>query len=520
MMAWAALVVLAAWFVWDDWETYSLFGDDFIYISEALDRDRLLSHLMEPHNTHIVPLFRLWTWLWTSAAGSLSGLVDAFRAASFFALAAAAGLVALLVRRETGRSWVTFVAAVLLVFGSALPPSVRWYSAGQALWAGTAITATLLAAQSWRRRPGVLRGVVLLATAATAPTIWTGGHLAGPAAAMYLLVREGDAATNPQRPRRLLLMAAGLCALSVVEVAVELVLVRGEMERTAIIWERHGELWPRPIQGVLHTFRAIAEESLLGNLGVDAELTEFQAVALTAGVLGIWWWATRGRGPNGLEAAGATMVIGCYLMTYWFRGNLPYESLRPVRWYHAVPQVGVVICAAGVLARAAVWRGSGEAGSRLSRAGLAGILAFAAVWAGLHLPRFERDWMEAAAPMTALEQQQFATSEMRYLRAVYLAEATRTRQIRHLRRLEQAERIAANSGVGVDSLRRAFGRVLVPGIPEKQKSSDAFDLLRLPAESRPRPGISEVLTELEHLVVEEPMRPPPWATPGGAMPGS
>ena len=63
---------------------------------------------------------------------------------------------------------------------------VVWYSAGQALFAGTAILATLIAIESWLSQGKVRSLAIAVAASIAAPGIWMGGLVAGPAAAAYL----------------------------------------------------------------------------------------------------------------------------------------------------------------------------------------------------------------------------------------------------------------------------------------------------------------------------------------------
>ena len=51
-----------------------LAGDDFAYVADSRDASRLASNLFTPHNTHIVPLFRIWTFALVAGAGRLSNI--------------------------------------------------------------------------------------------------------------------------------------------------------------------------------------------------------------------------------------------------------------------------------------------------------------------------------------------------------------------------------------------------------------------------------------------------------------
>src|SRR3974377_2453798 len=61
-----------------------------------------------------------------------------------------------------------------------------WYSAGQTLWAGFGILATLWYAQCWRRWRSPAALALASVWAMLAGWFWKIGHLAGPTAALYL----------------------------------------------------------------------------------------------------------------------------------------------------------------------------------------------------------------------------------------------------------------------------------------------------------------------------------------------
>ena len=55
------------------------------------------------------------------------------------------------------------------------------------------------------------------------------------------------------------------------------------IRESKLVWEPHPELWPRPIQAMLHVVQAIVEALTLGSLGLDAITTVGQAIALLIG---------------------------------------------------------------------------------------------------------------------------------------------------------------------------------------------------------------------------------------------
>ena len=141
-----------------------------------------------------------------------------------------------------------------------------------------AVVLALIAARAWSRHGGIGRLLLLASACLAAPTVWSGGLLAGPAATAYIVAR------NPSRFR------AALVALAIVSVVAAVILVglsHRQITENDQVWEHHKELWPRPVQAVLHTFQAIAETIVLANLGLDAVTTPYQSVVLVAALAGV-----------------------------------------------------------------------------------------------------------------------------------------------------------------------------------------------------------------------------------------
>ncbi len=98
--------------------------------------------------------------------------------------------------------------------------------------------------------------------------------------------------------------------------------------------------------------------------------------------------------------------------------------------------------------------------------------------------------IEAAPPLAPSESGMFWSAHMRSARATYLNAESSEHLRRTLARLDRVEQIALREGIGKTAIRRVFGRVLVPGIPEKH-TSDAASLLRNTGrrnQSDPGPG--------------------------------
>lgn len=504
----AVLLMLAApaWLLGDRLRHFAMISDDFAYVGEARNASRLTENLLRPRNTHIVPLFRLWTFALVETAGRLSNLPVSLGVAAYLAHIITTLLTGYLVVKATGSRTAGLVAVAVLGISTVLEPVLTWYSAGQALCAAGMVVASLIAAEAWLSRGGPWRlGLTAIGTAA-APTLWTGGLVAGPAVAAYLWV------DRPGRSR-----AAALACLTLTVCLAVLIasLVRHKIAQAAEVGGRHPTAIARAAESVRSTAIAIPEVLILRNLGIDATLTGMQGAVLCAGIA--WLWSRDGIGGlTGLEAAGAVMLAGGFLMVYFFRGDMPFEDLRPVGWYHAIPQVGAVLFGAGWWSR---WTRAARdpAAAPTRRRGLLIAVMVAAGMIALHAPRAARLFLAGAPPMTAAEADIFKVPELQRLRAVYFADENAKRQVRALVRLEGVERIGRELGVGRDTLRRTFGRMLLPGIPEAQDEFDGVGLLDLP-DGDTRPVDPLVLrARLRDYTIAEAVLPAPWlndAAPG------
>ena len=295
------IVAAPAWLLADWLKNFALHPTDFIYIEEAIDARALRKHLFVPLNTHVVPLFRLYTYAVVQSTDRLEHLPRMLLGASYLGLVATMLLVGRLVRQETGRTGPALGAMACMGITTVVLPVVSHYAASQALWSGAAIVATLLATHAWRSRGGTWRLVPAAIGVFAAPAIWSGGLVAGPAAAAALW------ADGRPRCRR---AAVAMIALSSVAALVILGLSRQYINEDAVVNEIHRELWPRPIQGFLNAIQAVAEATILNNLGLDAATSAFQAAVILGIVAGLWY-ASRGRTGRAtpLEAAGAATVV-------------------------------------------------------------------------------------------------------------------------------------------------------------------------------------------------------------------
>jgi hypothetical protein len=494
----ALILTVPAWLMADELRYSILMGDDFFYIADALDWQTAKAHLFKPHNTHIVPLFRLWTATIVALAGPLEDMPAAFRAASYFGLIVTMLSVFLLVASESGRTNLGLAAMAGMGLSTVVQPAVSWYSAGQALWAGAGIVLTLILARAWSRHGGVWRLLLVALACLAAPLIWSGGLLAGPAATAYIIAK------SPSRNRGLLValvFATALAGLIVVGLSLH------QIAGTNQIWKHDNQLWPRPVQAWLHTAQAITETLVLANLGLDAITSPSQATVLVAVLVGIWLWSRGGvRRFNPLEAAGAVVVVGSYLLVYFFRGNFPYSSLRDLGWYSAVPQVGAVLFAAG-------WWQSlrPDLPHSLTRIEAVVVLGFVGMLCVLHAARAERTIIKNAPALYPSEAKRFPIPALQRLRALYFKEELLGRQVRALARLTKAKSAIARLNASPVTLRRIYGRVLLPGIPEQLPNIDAFSLLKFQPEEPTRPPeLLRIHRALDDLIRPESEPRPEW----------
>ena len=489
---------------------YRLYSDDFAYVAASRTLPRTLANLFVPHNTHIVPAWRILTWALVAWSGSLVKLPTVLAQAAYGILVAVMLMTARLVARETGRAGLGLAAMAAVGTTSVMASPACWYSAGQTLWAGFGILATLWYAQCWRRRPSIAALVLAAISAALAGWFWTIGYMAGPVAAVYLWL-DG-------RRRCRLAAAVPLCA-SVLALLSAMALGGGKIDSTVSFHGRTPGEAARPVEGLLHTAQAIPENLVLGNLGLKAQTTPAQGVMISLILLGVWAFH-RGRDQgirafNPLECAGAALVLGSYLVEWTVRGYLPFRSLRTISlgmivpWYDVVPQIGAVLFVAG-------WcSGPRSPGSRpavlrpiapLSRLGAIGVIGLMAVLLVLNRPRVDLLWRNWVPPLSCAEEKKFPILALQSLRAHWLLLDRADWQRRHLRRLDQAQEVAARLGIGRDGIRAALGRLDMPELPDVY---DAAGLLDLPERGR-LTDRDTIRRALAPYVFRESEPRPPW----------
>jgi hypothetical protein len=464
---------------------YRLYSDDFAYVSASRTFFRASANLFVPHNTHIVPAWRMVTWALVASAGSLAKLPEVLAIAAYGILVAVMMLTGRLVARETGRASVGLAAMVGVGTTSVMASPACWYSAGQTLWAAFGILATLWYVQWWRRSRSLLALPFAALWTMLAGWFWTIGHMAGPIGAVYLWL------DGRRRSRWAALVPLGATVLALL---IGFAVGGKEIDSTVSFHGRTTRQAAQPLQGILHTAQAIPENLVLRNLGLRALTTPLQGVTLTLLILGCWAIRRlRQGGPrafNPLECTGLALVLGSYLVEWTVRGYMPYRYLRTINlgmivpWYDTVPHVGAVLFIAG-------W----WSGPRLrdmtpalvqpmrlpTHRELVTVMGLMAVLLVLNAPRVDLLWRNWVPRPTPSELEIFPTVHMQDLRANTLLLERAEWQRRHLRRLDQAEQAAQRLGIGLDGIRATFGRMDMPELPDVY---DAAGLLDLPEKGR------------------------------------
>jgi hypothetical protein len=502
MVVLVAIIVLApAWQFRDILTTYRLYSDDFAYVAASRTQRQTIENLFVPHNTHIVPFWRVLTWALAAAAGKLSNLPKVLAAAAYGIHVAVMLLMGRLVARETGRAVVGLSAMVAIGSSFLIAPSATWFSASQTLWAGFGILSMLYYLQGWRRAGGGWRLVAACLMTWLAAGSWSVGHAAGPVGAVYLWV-DG-------RPRCRKVAWLPLAA-TLLAVAVAMSLGGKRINATISFGGRTTLEATDPVQGIFHTLQAIPENLIFGNLGLITETTTVQGAMLTLAVALAWVLSWRRGRPNPLECAGGALLLLSYLVEWTVRGYLPFESLRGlVPWYDTIPDIGFVLFAAGWWTR--LWPATtpsekpAQSFAVPTRAQALGVLVFQAALLALHQPRVEALFRSTLPGMTVDERGAFPIPTLQHMRFVFMATERARWQQHTWARLDQAEAIARRMGVSRQELARAFGRVDAPDLP---KVYDAADMLDLPDQStatEPTPArIAEIRAALDPWLSLEP----------------
>jgi hypothetical protein len=476
--AWLVVVLMCLapiWLFFDPLTHYRLQTDDFAYVAGSRTWERTWTNLFVPHNTHVVPAWRVLCGLVVMAAGRLERLPNVMAPMAYGVLVATMLAVGWLVAREAGR--VSWGLMALAAFGSTsiLEAAGTWLSASQTLWAALGIAGTLLSVQQWARsgsRPALVAAVPL---AWLAGGFWSVGHLAGVAGAAYLS-GVGD---RSRRHGAVVPLAASVGAVLVLSA-----LKGRELEtQVRVDGQTPSEAFSL-VQGILYTFQAIPENLVFGNLGLNVTTTPAQGVLLTL-ALAVLWVASLHRArrwPGPMERAGLVLIGLSYVAEYGIRGYKPFAELRGVAvpWYNTIPQLGFVLFLAGWALGQRENAGVSRVVRPLDRRGAALALVLQAFLLLMNVPRVQGLWDANLPPMTIEDARRIAADpSYRRQRARRLAVRWVLQQRRDLSRLDRAEAEAQRRGIDREAIRRAFGRVAISELPEQY---DAADMLDLPKE--------------------------------------
>jgi hypothetical protein len=449
-----------------------------------------------------------------------------------------------IVERETRRMALGLAAMALVGTTSLMLPPAAWYSAGQPLWAGAGILATLWYAQFFRMTGRNLALVPAAVTAFFAGGFWTLGHLAGPTSSVYLWV-DGR--------RRCRFGALVLLAVSILAMVLSLGLATRPIDAKISFHGRTAREAFNPAQGVLHTAQAIPENLIFGNVGLSAQTTATQGVIFTLGLLLLWtqrvWRRAFRSGPpkdeggsemeipatqfvlRPLECAGAALVLSSYLVAFSFRGYLEFRFLRTlnlhfiVPWYDIIPQIGAVLLAFG-------WCASRkpDQACRLVRErplpatwlGALGVLGLAAGLIVLNRPRVESLVRSSVHALLPSERILYPTLRLQNMRAAEMLVEQANWQRAHLRRLDKAQEVARRLNLSRDMLRAVLGHPWLPGtakgvLPGLHDQYDAIGLLDIPEHGRTVDRETIVQALLPYFMTEPEPRPS-WLSPDDPWP--
>ncbi len=456
---------------------FFLKSDDFSYLGQSRTASALFSHLVAPHNGHVVPLFMLETHLLARLAGSLERLPTVLSWASYITLALVIAATGHVAAWETGRPALGLAAMAALGLTSVLGPTLLWYASTQALASGAMIMVMLAALQRWRARDAWWSLLSAVLASIAAPLLWSAGYAAVVVAMAYLWA---DGRRACRRVAVIFPAISLFLALSVWQVA-------GNGFALASHCAKRSLTDLLPLGAVIaHASQAVCEALVLNNLGLDAETTGLQGIAFVTLLIGLWAWSRRDSirpGPrswprlNPLESAGAALVAGSFGIIFAGRGvDGSFDGLRAMGWYDAMAELGAVLFIAGW------WAGPTDSPPPSSlepprRLELLAVTLFAFVFLAVQSPRFDRviyHYDGASAP--------FGPNAPIRVAPQTAADLARRAKLQRnaLAELDRFERSACETGVSDATIRDNINQFSVPGIPARFPDFNNEDLLDLP----------------------------------------
>ena len=309
---------------------YDLQEDDFTFAYAARTWQTTWESVTVPFLVHFCPLFRLLTGLLVSLASRPAELRVVFVPPMVAVLCLLLISVYAFLERETGRPLAGMLGVILFGLSSNLADTFAWYGSSGAQWSVLFLILTLLSASLYQTSGS---GWALLSTyvlSFLAPCWWTIGILAGPSAAIYLLLRGGPSTRS--------LRAAVIPILGSLSYFVPVVVLG--------YWTgASGRFQWLPTIG--NTFRGVSEVLVLRNCGlaVDPWSMGKCLVYLLGTLVVATWWFIRGS-QRSLMLLGISLCLMSYIIVYGYAQA--YNVDRSGR-YQLVAQFGLALFIAGGL---------------------------------------------------------------------------------------------------------------------------------------------------------------------------
>jgi hypothetical protein len=441
-----AALAAALWPYRARFDSFGLVVDDFMFVYEGRNWASTWESLAKPHNVHLCPAFRLFTGAVVSLAERTTDLARVLLPPSIAVLCIVLLAVYVFLEQEIGSAAVALAGTAAMGFTSILWDTVGFYASTQALWSFLFVVLALIAARRYRRSGGIIALGLAIVSSLLAPCWWTGGILAGPVAALYLLLPADATGRRHRWAAMLPIVATSLYVIAVV---------------TTGLWTPTARKFD-VVSTATRLLRGTVETLVLKNIGVQLQPWSiekwFVFGMLIAAVL-VWWCLRAFR--RSIVALAGFLWLANYVLVYGHQDpNIVDEGGR----YHVVAQFALVLLGC------AGFRPSPDSFGRLTGREATIVLVFGMMFWCLHREAIVRGNESFHAPRQAMQ----------------------------LGQLELIADDARQHEIGLDLLREAFGPWKIDGTPV---DFDGFTLLedRIPAETRasPRPSAETVRARLE-----------------------
>ncbi len=426
-----------------------IFYDDFQILPHARTWQRTVDSLWLPQNEHAMPLGRLLSFGLDHAAGQLTNLPYWTCWVGPMGLLSAMAMVFVFVRREMGHSFYALLAAILFAVTSVYHQAIWWFAASFAVLSFDTLLLALLAAQCWRTTGNHVYLVLSAAACLLAPAWFALGILAGPLCFVYLLFVGWVERSVPHRGELRIrpTLRTLHCLWPLLGTALFLTISLPRTSDAILHTGHYGEQTATqafdPLVGVVYTARSLADNLLLGVVGVCGVALPIWVVApalLAAASIGLAW--CRQAKDRRLMLLGLGFIGSTYLLCYSARARWDYEQMVEPAFsrYHLLPHLGLVLFFVGGLrGREGRWfnlRDDGQIESRQLRF-LLGVIGISFL---VQLPR----GLLCSSPTSWT---QFA--EVREQQAALL-------------RIEEVDSVSRQHHLAADSVRQVLGKFEMP----------------------------------------------------------